>query len=379
MKLFEPITIKGVNFKNRIVMAPMEVGVGLRNPRAVAYYKERARGGVGAIITGAIAADFFALDEAWKRRSLKEFIQGVGKLVEEVHKEGVKIGVQLWYGNRYPAYKAVWERGGERVAPSKRMGKTEWWEEVGEMRELTEGEIEDIIRRFSLGAKGVKEAGFDFVELHGAHCYLLCQFFSPLYNQRRDKYGGDLKKRMRFGLECVQAVRREVGDDFPIFYRLGAWEDREDGVMLEDSLQFAQELEKAGVDVIDVSVASGIDTSAHSEFKVCPSKKAPMATFAWIAEAIKKKVGIPVIAVGRMNSYKVAEEVLSQGKADFVCLGRQLIADPFWAKKVKEGRFKEIVACDSCNEGCFEHMRGKEFGCKVNPRAGKEWQIPPPE
>jgi 2,4-dienoyl-CoA reductase (NADPH2) len=334
---------------------------------------------VGTIITGVVAADFFASDEPWKGEGLKGFIQGLHQLVEDVHREGAKIGVQIWYGNRYPAYKAVRERGGERVAPSPRVGKTEWWEEVGEMRELTIGEIEDIISKFAKGARGVKEAGFDFVELHGAHGYLLCQFFSPIYNRRKDQYGGDLKGRMRFGLECISAVRREVGEDFPIFYRLGAWEDKLNGVNVEDSLQFAVELERAGVDVLDVSVAAGIDTLAYNEFDVCPPKKAPMATFAWIAQAIKSKVHIPVIAVGRINSHKVAEEVLVQGKADLIALGRQLIADPFWAKKVKEGRFKEIITCQSCNQKCFDHLRGKSFGCQRNPRAGKELDSPPPE
>lgn len=373
MKLFEPLRIGKLELPNRVVMAPMEVAVGLRGRRARAYYGERARGGVGTIITAAIAADFFASDEAWSEAGgLKNFIEGVHGLIDEIHRHGTKIGVQLWYGNRYPAYKAARERGGERVAPSPRIGKTEWWEEPGQLRELREDEIQDIISKFALAAKGVKEAGFDFVELHGAHCYLLCQFFSPRYNQRRDRYGGDLQGRMRFGVECVEAIRKEVGPDFPIFYRLGAWEDLPDGVRLEESAIFARELEKAGVDVLDISVASGIEPQAHEEFRVSPLKKAPMGTFAWIAEAIKKEVKVPVVAVGRFNSHKVAEEALVKGKADLIAIGRQLIADPYWVKKVQEGNVREIIACDSCNENCFDHMRGKTFGCKRNPRAGRE-------
>jgi len=373
MRLFEPLRIGKLELPNRVVMAPMDVAVGMRGKRARAYYGERARGGVGTIITAAVPADFFASDEAWGQPGgLKSFLEGVQGLVEEVHRYGTKIGVQLWYGNRYPAYKGVRERGGERVAPSPRTGKTEWWEEPGPLRELTEEEIRDIISRFALGAKGVKEAGFDFVELHGAHCYLLCQFFSPRFNRRQDRYGGDLQGRMRFGVECVEAIRKEVGPDFPIFYRMGAWEDRPDGVRLEESAVFARELEKAGVNVLDISVAAGIDPHTHEEFRVAPLKKAPMGTFAWIAEAIKKEVQVPVIAVGRFNSHKVAEEALAKGKADLIALGRQLIADPFWVRKVREGNVREIIACDSCNENCFDHMRGKSFGCKRNPRAGRE-------
>lgn len=381
MKLFEPITIRGMTLKNRLVMAPMDVGMGLRSPKARAYYGERARGGVGAIVTAAVPVDFFSSDEAWgKAGGLDSFIQGVRALTDELHGAGVKVGAQLWHGNRYPAYLGV-RRSGERVAPSARVGKAERWEEVGPMQELTLAQIQDIIKKFGLAAAGAKAAGYDFVELHGAHGYLLVQFFSPMFNQRTDHYGGGLAGRMNFGLECVASVRQAVGANYPVFYRLGAWEARPGGVTLEESVPFARALAQAGVDCLDISVAQGISNAETPEecSPASPLKKSRMGTFAGLAAAIKKEVTVPVIAVGRINSQKVAEQILNQGQADLIAQGRQLIADPYWPQKVAEGRFKEIVACDSCNKECFGIQRGQAFGCHLNPRAGKESEVPPPE
>ena len=372
MKLSEPLTIQGMTMKNRLVMAPMEVGVGLRSARARAYYRERAQGEVGTIICAAVAADFFASDEAWgKTGGLASFIDGVSLLTQEVHQAGAKIGIQIWYGNRYPAYMGL-RQSGERVAPSPRAGKTERWEEVGLMREFTPAEITHIVESFAKGAAGVREAGFDFVELHGAHGYLLNQFFSPRFNQRKDNYGGSLENRMHFGQECVAAVRKAVGAHYPIFYRLGAWEQEPGGVVLEESTVFAWSLVEAGVDCVDVSVSFTPGTPSKS----APLKKAPMGTFAWVAAEIKKAVSVPVIAVGRINSHKVAEEILNEGKADLVAQGRQLVANPLWMAKVATGRFREIVACNSCNKECFGQQSGEAFGCNLNPRAGREYELP---
>ncbi len=367
MMLFEPLKVKGLELKNRIVMPPMVVGVGLRGRRARAYYGERARGGVGTIIAGATSVDLFVSDEAWSQAGgVDSFIQGLRSFTNFISGAGSKIGIQLFHGKLFPAGAgAPNDRRGEAVAPSPHE----------KMRELTIDEIRAIIAKFGIAAANVKEAGFDFVEFHGAHGCLACQFFSPADNNRIDEYGGDLMKRMKFGLDCVGAMRAAVGEDYPIFFRLGAWEDRPRGIALADSIEFAIELEKAGVDVLDVSVGVA-ENSPHFS---APLKKERMGTYVWLAEGIKKRVSIPVITVGRINSYKVAEASLTQGRADLIAIGRQLIADPFWPRKVVEGRFKEIVACDSCNLSCFGATVGESFGCKVNPRAGREWELPPPE
>lgn len=377
--LFEPLTVRQMTLKNRIVMPAMLVGMGLRGQRARAYYSERGRGGAAAIITAGVPADFFAMDDAFgKPGGLADFLEGVKGLTQAVHEAGAKIGAQIWYGNRYPAGRGVRESGGSLVAPSPQGGKAEGGRGPVALRELTVAEIEDLVLRFGRAAAGVRQAGFDLVEFHGAHGSLGCQFFSPRCNQRQDGYGGDLRRRMRFGLECVQAMRRAVGPDFPIFFRIGAWEPSPGGVTVEESVSYAQELEKAGVDVIDVSLAAEIEAGNPDHILISPDKKSPMATFAWIAAAIKKGVGIPVMAVGRINSHKIAEEILQQGKADLVALGRQLIADPYWPAKVREGRFREIIPCDSCNQECWGHIRGGQFGCHKNPHAGRESEVVPP-
>ena len=241
---------------------------------------------------------------------------------------------------------------------------------VDDRRALTKDEIQSIISKFGSASAKAKEAGFDFVEVHGAHGYLPCQFFSGADNQRTDEYGGDLYGRMRFGLELVQAMRSQVGKDFPVFYRIGAEEKRPGGITIKESQAFAAELEKAGVDVFDVSI--GLPTGRNAS----PTKRAKMGTFVNLAEAIKKSVSVPVMAVGRINLPEVAESILEEGKADLIGIARQLLADPYWPKKVQEGRADEIVACKSCNT-CFIPMRSGTWKpgnpiCAVNERAGRE-------
>ena len=275
MKLLEPITIRGIEFKNRIVMAPMMVGVGMTNPRAKAYYLERAKGGVGTIVMAGTSADLFVNDEAWgKSKGVADFIRGLRAVTDDIHQYGAKIGIQLWYGNQFPSVIGGLGSGtgGEPVAPSARQ----------DMRQLTVAEIKDIISRFAQAAVNARKAGLDFIEIHGAHGYLVCQFFSPATNQRHDEYGGDLTRRMRFGTECVSTIRAAVGDDYPIFYRLGASEDIPGGITIEDSARFAVELEKAGVDVIHVSLGSTAGLTAS------PGPEQPEGTFIPLAGAIKR-------------------------------------------------------------------------------------------
>jgi 2,4-dienoyl-CoA reductase-like NADH-dependent reductase (Old Yellow Enzyme family)/thioredoxin reductase len=363
MKLLEPIIIRGVEFKNRMVMPPMQVGVGMRSSRAKAYYMERARGGVGTIIVAATSVDLFATDDSWGRPGgVDAFIDGLRPLIVDVHQAGTRIGVQLWHGNLFPAGTGTpQDRRGEPVAPS----------DTAEERSLTVSEIETIISRFAQAAANVRRAGFDFVEVHGAHGYLACQFFSPATNRRDDEYGGDLARRMRFGTQCVSAIRAAVGDDYPIFYRLGAWEDIPGGINLDDSTHFAVELEKAGTDIIDVSLGG----MAGQGFTGSPGPEQSEGTFVPLAEAIKRGVEVPVIAVGRFRTPQIAEEVLVEGKADMVAIGRQLIADPYWPEKVATGRTEDIVPCISCN-ACFETgFAGLGLKCSVNAFAGREAEL----
>jgi len=371
MRIFEPITIRGMEIRNRISYPPIQMNMGLTNRRARAFYTERAAGGAGLVLTANTAIDNLASEELWGgKEALDSFMERLRLLTNQIHETGAKIGLQLWQANRFPQGRGVQVAGveadptsGDKVAPSAQE----------DMRELTIPEIESIIYRFAKGSRNVRDAGFDCVEVHGAHRYLPCQFTSPETNKRTDKYGGDLEGRMTFGLDLVKAIRAGVGPDFPIFFRLGALE--EGGSAHPDSITYAQELEKAGVDCLDIS------TAGWGKIPVAPPKRNRMGTFAFLAEAIKKNVSIPVIAVGKINTPEAAEEILTQGQADMVAIGRQLIADPFWPKKVMEGRPGDIVACDCCNVNCYSVAFKRRLPegaplCKVNERVGKEWEIP---
>jgi 2,4-dienoyl-CoA reductase-like NADH-dependent reductase (Old Yellow Enzyme family)/thioredoxin reductase len=370
MKLFEPITIRGLTLKNRIVLAPMGMPFGLRGRRAEAYYLERARGGAGALISSATSPSLFASDEIWGHEGgTQEFVENVRSLPRAVHEVGGKIGVQLLHSNRWPD-KGPGRAEGEPVAVSARIEgdppTTAGLLQTGDrVRELSIQEIETIVDHHVKAAAGVKKAGFDFVELHLSHNYFNGQFFSPFYNLRKDKYGGSLEGRMRFGLECAQGIREAVGDDFPLFCRLGMEERREGGITLQESLLFATELVKAGVDVMDADPAESIPY-------ITPGSDCLMGTFAHEAEMVKHRVDVPVIAVGRINTPEVAEAILQRGQADMVALGRQLIADPFWPQKVKEGRVDDIVPCISCNMCTAATPR---YYCTVNAAATKEDQF----
>ncbi len=374
-RLFQPIEIRGMEVPNRIVYPAIQMNMGLTNRRARAFYTERAQGGTGLIITANTAIDNLASEELWGGPDeLAGFIGRLGKLTDQVHEAGSKIGLQLWQANRFPqgrgtqiADEEADPTSGDRTAPSARE----------DMRELTIPEIEAIIYRFAKGARNVRDAGFDCVEIHGAHRYLACQFTAPETNQRNDKYGGDARRRMQFGIDLVTAVRAYVGPDFPILYRIGALET-DDGETSPDSITFSQELEKAGVDCLDVS------TGGFGKAPVSPVKRDEMATLVFLAEAIKRNIGIPVIGVGKINTPEVAEAVLEQGRADMVAIGRQLIADAFWPKKVSADRSGEIVACDGCNINCYSPAFYRKLPegaplCKFNDRVGREWEIPSPE
>ncbi len=340
LKMFEPITIGDLKLKNRIVMAPMATNFDITSPRGVSYYMRRAKGGVGLIIVEGTSIDNF---------SSMAFVDDLIPLVDGVHKEGAKIAIQLVVGNETPE--------GERLAPSA----------TGDAREITIEEIEDIHARSGIAALRAEAVGFDAAEIHGAHGHFISRFFSPRTNRRTDRYGGSRGNRMRFALECVKAVRKATGYDFPIFYRFSADEFTTGGVTIEDSKQFAIALEQAGVAVIDVSAGA---TSAYTS----PGPSKEMGTYAELAGEIKQVVNIPVIAVGRINTSEVAEKILREGKADLIAIGRQLIADPDWPRKIAEGKEDDVVPCLSENKECLAKLSmGLPINCTQNDKVGFEY------
>jgi 2,4-dienoyl-CoA reductase-like NADH-dependent reductase (Old Yellow Enzyme family) len=232
-----------------------------------------------------------------------------------------------------------------------------------EMRALTIPEIKTIIHNFGVATVNAMKAGFDFVEFHSCHGLLPCQFFSPLENRRNDEYGGDLLRRMRFGIECIAAMRQAVGNGYSIVARIGAIDDRPGGITIEEGAEYAYQLERSGVDAISISVASRAG--------YIPTADQPPGCFADLAERVKQRITVPVIVAGRITTPEVAEFILARDQADLIAMGRQLIADPLWVKKVQEGRPHEITPCNGCNSCCEAFSTGK-LCCPVNLGAGQE-------
>jgi 2,4-dienoyl-CoA reductase-like NADH-dependent reductase (Old Yellow Enzyme family) len=338
-RLFDPFIIRGIELRNRIVFAPVVTNFGLRKEQALKYFAERARGGAGLIIVHAIPVDLF-LDADWARR--------LGSLVKAVQGEGGKIAIQLWHGN---------DLNGQPVAPFAR----------GACRPITREEILRVVDKFATAAGRCREVGFDGAEVHGAHGYFVQQFFSPLTNQRDDDYGGSMEKRMRFSLELIGAMRKAAGEKFLLLFRHSAVEGVPGGATVEESARLARALETQGLDVMDISAGGGTgDNLSISE------ASAPEGTHAELAGRIKTSVSIPVIAVGRIQTRSIAERILEEGKADLVALARQLLADPFWPKKLQEGRDGEVVLCTYCNSCTLRMRAGKPIVCPQNPNLGKE-------
>jgi len=361
-----------MTLRNRIVMAPMGTNFSLVRGDSCAFYEERARGGVGAIVIGGVLVDALAGD-----KFAHEFYDWV---VRPVQAQGTKMGPQLFYGNLYPSSWGLgviqeWVAPSPGIPPGAKAMLPLLRETQCYCRELSIAEIEDIISRYAAAAKKAKEVGFDFVEMHGCHGHNQPhQFFSPIDNRRNDRYGGDLEGRMRFSIEVAQRVREAVGDDYPFFWRLCAEEGLPGGYTLEECLELCVELEKAGVDVIDVSFGheANYELAPISHFTPSPGEEQPPATFIPLAEAIKKRVNIPVIGVGRIHTLEMAEEVLSEGKVDLIAIGRQLLADPSWPQKVAAGRQDEVTPCICCNY-CVDMMEKTEpIRCAVNAVMGRE-------
>jgi 2,4-dienoyl-CoA reductase-like NADH-dependent reductase (Old Yellow Enzyme family)/thioredoxin reductase len=368
-RLFSPLTLHTMTLKNRVVMPPMctdyaTIG-GAVTDRLIDYYTARARGGVGLI-----DVEFSYVHPAGKvfEHMLgiydDKLIPGLRRLTEAVHQGGAKVIVQIAHGGRRVHSDFT---GSTPVAPSpipRLNGETP--------KELSREEIEDLIQAFILAARRAKKAGFDGVMIHMAHAYLIQQFLSPFSNTRTDRYGGDLQGRARFGLEILKGIRKELGDGYPLTCRLCGDEFLKEGFDLAQSIQVAKMLEANGANAIEVSAG------AHETGQVMTAPPYyPMGFLSPLSEGIKKAVGIPVGVVGRIHTPEVAEQLLEQGKADFIAVGRGLIADPDWVKKAHEGRPETIRPCISCNQGCSDRMYfQQDISCTVNPAVGRERTFP---
>ncbi len=382
-KILEPIKIGTVEIKNRIAMAPMGI-LGLTNPdgsltkRGIDYYVERARGGTGLIITGAFKVeseiDACAPNILFSAASLTSFAE----LAETVHAFGSKIFVQLTAGFGRSGHPMMLLK--QPVAPS---AIPNYWNPNITCRELKTEEVEHIVKCFGEAAEICAMAGIDGVEIHAVHeGYLLDQFTIAFFNRRTDKYGGDLMGRLTFPIEIVREIKNKVGKNFPVALRFSVksyikdWrqgglpnEDFEEkGRDVEEGLKVAKILEAAGYDAFDADAGT-----YDAWYWAHPPTYQEHGCYLPLIEKLRKVIKAPIIVAGRMELPELAEKVLEEGTADMIGIGRGLLTDPYWVKKVEEDRVEDIVPCTGCHDGCLGRIfLGRPLSCAINPAVGRE-------
>jgi 2,4-dienoyl-CoA reductase (NADPH2) len=361
--LFTPSAIGRMEVKNRIVMPAVHLNYspdGAVNKKILDYFVERARGAAGLIIVGGCAIDEIGPAPMMIRVNHPRYLEGLRTLTSEVKAEGVKIAAQLYQAGRY-THSAF--TGQQAVAPSAVPSRL--------TREtphaLTLAEIREMVSVYAQAAALVKEAGFDAVEVLASAGYLISQFLSPLTNLRTDEYGGDLENRMRFGLEVVAAIRKEIGPDFPLLVRVAGNDFMPGSNTNVEACIFCRRLEQEGVDAVNVT------GGWHETLVPQTTMAVPPGAFVYLARNIKQEVNIPVIACNRINDVLLADKIIADGSADFVGMARGLIADPELPLKAKAGRLRSIRKCIGCNQGCLDSVFSlKPVTCLVNPRVGRE-------
>jgi 2,4-dienoyl-CoA reductase-like NADH-dependent reductase (Old Yellow Enzyme family)/thioredoxin reductase len=370
--LLQPIKVKNLTIPNRVVLPPM--GTVLTNPdgsvgeRLLAFFERRVKSGAGFVINeitsvhpmgSSFPGELAAFDD--------RYIPGLRKLVEVAHRHGSKIAAQLHHVGRESS---ILLDSGEAMGPS----AIPSYVYDRAPREMTLDDIAEVIDSFGKAAARLREAGYDAVEIHGAHGYLLCQFLSANSNKRTDEYGGDLRQRARFVIEVLQSVRRAVGDDFPISLRLSVEEMIKGGYTVDEMVPIIPEFVKAGADIIHASFGThgtpGGLTSAPIEY--LPGFAMPLA------RRVKEVVDVPVIGVGRFTDPFVANEYIARGDADMIAFGRQHLADPDFLKNAINGKPHETIECLACNQGCIERemLEGRRIRCAINPETGMELRYP---
>jgi 2,4-dienoyl-CoA reductase-like NADH-dependent reductase (Old Yellow Enzyme family)/thioredoxin reductase len=360
--LFSPLTVKRMTLKNRIVMPPMGTNFasasGEINDHHIKYYEQRAKGGTGLIILENACVSFPLGSNGTTQLRIDHdmFIPALYRLTEKLHNHGAKVAIQI----NHAGASAVQERIGMQPVsasniPSKAGGAIP--------RPLTKDEILEIVEEYAKAAKRVVAAGFDAIEIHAGHSYLLCQFLSPVYNKRTDEFGGSHENRARFTRMVIDRIRQEVGPFFPISLRISADDFVKGGNTLEDMLQILEYLNDE-VDIFNVS-ASLNDTLQYQidQMNLADGWRS------YMAKAVREKFNKPTIATGNIRNPQVAEDILANGHADLIGIGRGLIAEPNWVAKVQKGQEDMLRKCISCNIGCAGHRIGlnRPIRCTINP------------
>ncbi|MGA2106083.1 MAG: FAD-dependent oxidoreductase [Syntrophorhabdales bacterium] len=375
-KLFSPVKIGRLEVKNRFVVPSMATNLanvdGTVDQRLCAYWTARAKGGFGLLMV-----EFTAIDPLGRVGLCHpgiwsdEFIPGMRELTQAVHHHGARIALQIAHTGRqtFPAILA----GAQPVSASPIPCPVD----RAIPRQLSTEEIYRLVEKFGDAAVRAQDAGFDAVEIHGAHGYLIAQFMSSYSNKRIDEFGGSLDNRMRFPLAIIRGVRERLGPAFPLLFRMSGEEKVPGGRTIDESRLVARMAEEAGIDAIDVSV--GVSGAAPYIFA---PPALPPGFLLQSAEQIKKSVSVPVIAVGRINHPLLAEDAIESGKADLIAWGRSSLADPELPNKIAAGRLEEIAPCISCSQGCIRNfpVPGKPLStlgvtCLVNPFCGYETEM----
>lgn len=376
--LFSPMILGSVELKNRIVMAPMATGLfekGRITPQAKAFYLARARGGVGLIMVGGVyvywpsTADLPSIG-CHAHLQDDSVLEGWQELIKEIHSYGTKIGVQIFHPGRQVS---TGQWGEQPVGPSAVSGPGV----RGVPKELAAADIENVEGLFVEAARRAEQAGFDVVEIHGAHGYLVSSFLSPYVNKRQDEFGGSLENRARFAIEIFRKIKNAISPGLAIGIRFNGQDFIEDGLLLKETRLLAPLFEKAGMDFLDIS--AGVYGSSPA---LIPMGE-PQGCFIPLAGKIKEEVHIPVIGVGVISNPSYADRLIEEKKVDLVALGRTLIADPDWPEKVVQGDLSNIRPCVRCNQGCADRIEQINFSgqslpitCLMNPEVGKESDPP---
>ena len=363
-KLFEPIEISGLRLRNRVVKAPMATNYatpdGFVTPEMIAYYRERARGGPGLVIVEFASIDDVA-GKSWHRQlgaESDEKVEGLGRLADGIRSGDAASALQICHCGSQRLLP-----GGPPRVPSASAAPTD-----REVREVDEKEIAQIAAAFGDAAGRAQQAGFDMVEVHAAHGYLIMGFLSPETNRRTDAFGGGLEGRLRFPRMVMEAVRNAVGETFPVCVRMNGSEMYRGGMGVREGCQTARAFIEAGADLLHVS--AGTYGTRHLRSTPMYGKRGNLVP---LSAAIKKVSSVPVIASGGLADPGRLEAILREGRADLVSMARQLHAEPRWAEKVREGRLDDIRPCIRCNAGCLgSGLAGERVLCDVNPAAGFE-------
>lgn len=365
--LLSPLTIKHMTIKNRVMMCPMGTNYGGQNGEMsflhINYYEQRAKGGTGLLMVenASVYSPQGSNGTTQLRIDHDSYIPRLYKLCESVHKHGSCIGIQI---NHAGASAMSSRTNMQPVSASNIPSKT-----GGEIpRPLTKDEILLIVKKYGEAAKRAQLAGFDCVEIHGGHSYLISQFLSPTTNNRTDEFGGSIENRTRFARMIIDEVRKNVGPFFPIFLRISADELVDGGNNLDDTLEYLEYLNDE-VDVFDVSC--GLNSSIQYQID---SNYFPDGWRSYMSKAVKEKFNKPCVSMGNIRDPKVAEEILSNNYADIIGMGRGLIADPEWVNKVRASKEDEIRKCISCNIGCAANriMLNRPIRCTVNPSVNED-------